>query len=97
MTEKQDEYEEIDAIYTEEKKQLSELEEKFKVLSEEYDAIMEERRKAMIAKELQNQDDLIQKSAATTIQAYFRAYKVRKMLKTKGKKTKKSKKGKKKR
>lgn len=32
MGEKQDEYEEIDAVYTEEKKQLNELEERFKTL-----------------------------------------------------------------
>lgn len=32
MGEKQDEYEEIDAVYTEEKKQLNELDERFKTL-----------------------------------------------------------------
>ena len=32
MGEKQDEYEEIDGVYTEEKKQLNELEERFKTL-----------------------------------------------------------------
>merc|ERR1712168_507925 len=40
MNEKQDEYEDIDIVYTEEKKRLNELEEKFKVLSEEHDKIL---------------------------------------------------------
>lgn len=35
MGEKQDEYEEIDGVYTEEKKQLNELEERFKTLEVE--------------------------------------------------------------
>lgn len=81
MTEKQDEYEEIDAVYTEEKKQLNELEEKFQVLAEEYDKIMEERRIERERREAADKDYKLKKEAATIIQAYFRAYKVRKVLK----------------
>jgi len=83
MGEKQDEYEQIDVVYTEEKKQLSELEEKFQVLCEEYDKIMEERRIAREKKEVEDKDFTMKKEAATVIQAYFRAYKVRKLLKIK--------------
>lgn len=36
MGEKQDEFEEIDGVYTEEKKQLNELEERFKTLEVSY-------------------------------------------------------------
>lgn len=86
MGEKQDEYEQIDAVYTEEKKQLSELEEKFKVLEEEYNKIMEERRIAKEEKEARELELAHQMKAAITIQAYFRAYKVRKALKNKAKK-----------
>ena len=39
MTRKQNEYDEIHALYEEEKKQLSELEEKFKPLEEEYQKV----------------------------------------------------------
>jgi len=96
MGEKQDEYEKIDAEYTIEKKQLSELEEKFKVLEEEYDKIMEERRIAKEEKEARELELAHQMKAAVTIQAYFRAYKVRKALKNKSKKGGKGGKGKKK-
>lgn len=94
MGEKQDEYEKIDAEYTIEKKQLSELEEKFKVLEEEYDKIMEERRIAKEEKEARELELAHQMKAAVTIQAYFRAYKVRKALKNKSKKGGKGGKGK---
>uniref|UniRef100_H2YX44 Dynein regulatory complex protein 10 n=1 Tax=Ciona savignyi TaxID=51511 RepID=H2YX44_CIOSA len=86
MGEKQDEYEQIDAVYTQEKKQLSELEEKFSVLQEEYDKIMEERRIAREIKEAKELELALMMKAAITIQAFFRAYKVRKALKSKAKK-----------
>uniref|UniRef100_F6YJY4 Dynein regulatory complex protein 10 n=1 Tax=Ciona intestinalis TaxID=7719 RepID=F6YJY4_CIOIN len=88
MGEKQDEYEQIDAVYGEEKKQLSELEEKFSVLEEEYDKIMEERRIAREIKEAKELELSLMMKAAITIQAFFRAYKVRKALKSKAKKGK---------
>jgi len=81
MNEKQDEYEDIDIVYTEEKKRLNELEEKFKVLSEEHDKILEERK---LKKEEKNKQDLDKRAkieAATLIQAHFRAFKLKKVFK----------------
>jgi len=95
MNEKQDEIDQIELVYAEEKKQLNELQEKFAVLSEEYETIMDERRVARQKKETEENDTNERREAATTIQAYFRAYRVRKVLKAKEKKNRK-KKGKKK-
>lgn len=81
MAEKQDEYEEIDAVYTEEKKRLNELEEKFAVLSEEYNKIIEERRLVREKKEAEEAEFIARTDAATFIQAHFRAWRVRKVLK----------------
>ncbi|CAH1802029.1 unnamed protein product [Owenia fusiformis] len=96
MGERQDEFEEIDAVYTEEKKQLNELEERFKTLEAEYNSIMEERRISRERREAQEREMQAAVKAATTIQAYWRSFKVRKALKArkKGKKGK-GKKGKK--
>ena len=91
----QDEFEEIDAVYTEEKKQLNELEERFKTLEEEYTQIMEERRIAREKREAAEREMAMTVGAATTIQAFWRSFKVRKALKSKKKKGKKGKKGKK--
>ncbi|KAK6192225.1 hypothetical protein SNE40_003732 [Patella caerulea] len=97
MGERQDEYEEIDEIYTEEKKQLHELEERFKTLETEYKQIQEERRLARERREKAEQEMARMIRAATTVQAFWRSYKVRKALKAKKKKGggKKGKKGKK--
>lgn len=89
----QDEYEEIDLIYTEEKKQLLELEERFAALEKEYLAIMEERRIAREKRERAQRELNMLVKAATTIQAFWRSYKVRKAL-AKKKKKQKGKKGK---
>ena len=43
----QDQYEEIDAVYTEEKKQLNEIEERFKTLEVEYDQVSYRRCKTL--------------------------------------------------
>ncbi|XP_041348856.1 dynein regulatory complex protein 10-like [Gigantopelta aegis] len=86
MGERQDEYEEIDAVYTEEKKQLHELEERFKTLEAEYLQIMEERRAAREKREQAERELALMVKAATTIQAFWRSYKVRKALKSKKKK-----------
>lgn len=94
MTKKQNEYDEIHALYDEEKKQLLELEEKFKPLSEEYKKIMEERRTVEALRRIQ--EDALNKKvkAAVVIQSYWRGFKLRKGLfkKAKGKKGKKGKK-----
>ncbi|KAL5016776.1 hypothetical protein ScPMuIL_006365 [Solemya velum] len=86
MGERQNEYEEIDAVYTEEKKQLNELEERFKTLESEYQQIMEERRVARDRREAAERDLALMVKAATTIQAFWRSFKVRKALKARKKK-----------
>lgn len=86
MGERQDEYEEIDAVYTEEKKQLHELEERFKTLEAEYQQIMEERRLARERREAAERELALMVKASTTIQAFWRSFKVRKALKTRKKK-----------
>lgn len=92
----QDELEELSVIYAEEKKQLHDLEERFKVLEEEYDQIMEERRIAQEKREEAERELRNMVKAATLLQAFWRAYKCRKALKAKQKKSKKGKNTKKK-
>lgn len=94
MGERQNEYEEIDAVYTEEKKQLHELEERFKTLEEEYQQIMEERRLARERREAAEREMALMVKASTTIQAFWRSFKVRKALKARKKKGGGKKKGK---
>ncbi|KAI8911719.1 hypothetical protein EDD86DRAFT_203094 [Gorgonomyces haynaldii] len=96
MEEKQAEIDDLTVIYNEEKSHLDELQSRFQDLQKEYDAVLEERKKAeQIKKEKQM---LIEKrnQAATKIQALWRGYKTRKDLKKakndKGKKDKKKKK-----
>lgn len=86
LGERQDEYEEIDTVYTQEKKQLLELEERFATLEKEYLSIMEERRVARSKLEKAQRELEMLVKAATTIQAFWRSYKVRKALKAKAKK-----------
>ncbi|KAL8621514.1 hypothetical protein ACOMHN_026186 [Nucella lapillus] len=86
LGERQDEFEEIDAIYTEEKKQLQELEERFRTLEKEYVGIMDQRRLAREKREKAERELAMMVKAATTIQAFWRSYKVRKALKQRKKK-----------
>jgi len=79
----QNEYEEIDAVYTEEKKQLNELEERFHVLETEYNRIMDERRRTREAREAAERHLQTLIRAALTIQAFWRSFKVRKAIKAK--------------
>ena len=81
-------------MYTKEKKELNELEERFKTLETEYKQIMEERRIARERREAAERELQMCIKAATTIQAFWRSFKVRKALKSK-KKKKGGKKGKK--
>eukprot|EP00794_Sanderia_malayensis_P009300 gene9300-10281_t len=98
MGERQDEFDELDSIYTEEKRQLKILEERFETLEGEYKTIMEERRIAREKREAAERELKAMIKAATFIQAFWRAFKMRKALKNKKKKGKKGKgKGKKKR
>lgn len=86
MGERQDEYEEIDEVYTQEKTQLHELEERFKTLEAEYQQIMEERRLARERREAAERELALMVKASTTIQAFWRSFKVRKALKSRKKK-----------
>ncbi|RXM98193.1 IQ domain-containing protein D [Acipenser ruthenus] len=90
MGEKQVELEQLHAVYTEEQGELKELEEHFAVLDQEYSQIMEERRLAREKKEQEERELVLMIRAATLIQALWKGYKVRKMMKSK----KKGKKGK---
>ena len=90
----QDEFDALDAIYTEEKRQLSELEERFKTLEKEYLEIMEARRIAKEKAEAAERELNLKIRAARLIQSLWRAHKARKALKSKKKKGK-GKKGKK--
>jgi len=78
-----DEYEDIDAVYSEEKKQLNELEERFHVLETEYQRIMDERRRAREVREAAERHLQTLIRASLTIQAFWRSYKVRKLIKAK--------------
>ena len=93
MGERQDEFDQLDKVYTEEKKQLNELEERFRTMEKEYRDIMEERRIAREKAEEANRELQAMIKAATLIQSFWRAFKARKQLKNKKKKGKKGKKG----
>ncbi|NWI90756.1 DRC10 protein, partial [Pitta sordida] len=95
MAQKQATYEEIDAVYSEEKAQLALLREKHSLLLQEHSQIEEERRMLRQKEEEELQEEARRKRAATCIQAVWRGYLVRSVIKAKMKK-KKKKKGKKK-
>lgn len=82
----QAEYEDLDAIYTEEKAQLNELEERFKTLETEYTTIVEERRIAREKRDREDRELAVMIKAATVVQSFWRSYKCRKALKSKKKK-----------
>ncbi|NWI10053.1 DRC10 protein, partial [Crypturellus soui] len=89
MGEKQAEYEELYAVYSEEKAQVSLLQEKHSVLTPEYSQIAEER-SVREQKRKQDSDELVTMTiAATRIQAFWRGYLVRSLFKIKRKKKKK--------
>jgi len=91
----QDEYEAIDAVYMEEKKQLNELEDRFHVLEAEYNRIMDERRRAREVRETAERHLQTMIRASLTIQAFWRSFKVRKAIKAKKRRGAVQKKGKK--
>ncbi|KAK4813203.1 hypothetical protein QYF61_018004 [Mycteria americana] len=91
MGEKQAEYEEVHAAYTEEKAQLSLLMEKRAVLLQEYSQIEEERRIQEKKKEQALKEFTTMTTAAIRIQAFWRGYLVRSLFKSKRKKKKKGK------
>ncbi|NXF46061.1 DRC10 protein, partial [Oceanites oceanicus] len=89
MGEKQAEYEEVHAAYTEEKAQLSLLTEKHAVLLQEYSQIEEERRIRQKKEEQALKELTTRTRAAIRIQAFWRGYLVRSLFKSKKKKKKK--------
>ncbi|XP_062999767.1 dynein regulatory complex protein 10 isoform X1 [Elgaria multicarinata webbii] len=93
MIEKQEEIEEIDVVYTVEKAQLAELREKFALLDQEYSQIKEERRVRQEQREKAEKEMAILVRAATLIQALWKGYLVRSLLRSKRKKKGKGKKG----
>ncbi|XP_038618689.1 dynein regulatory complex protein 10 [Tachyglossus aculeatus] len=88
MGEKQTELEELQAIYAEEKAQLAELQEKHGVLRQEYAQITEERQVTSKKKLEEERELIIMVRAATLIQAFWKGYLIRSLLKSKRKKKK---------
>ncbi|XP_043846166.1 dynein regulatory complex protein 10 isoform X2 [Dromiciops gliroides] len=82
------EYEELDEIYTEEKAQLAELREKHAVLIQEFVQIREERLINSKKKLEAEKEMALMVRSATLIQAFWKGYLVRSLLKSKRKKKK---------
>ena len=74
----QDEYDEVAAQYKIEKAQLDELEIRFAPLNEEYQIIMEERADIYRAQSSEEREENRRLLSAMAIQAWWRAYLVRK-------------------
>ncbi|XP_039581921.1 dynein regulatory complex protein 10 isoform X1 [Passer montanus] len=94
MTEKQTTYEEVQAVYKEEKEQLSLLMEKHAMLLQEYTQIEEERKMLKEKEEEAAKEEARRNNAATCIQAFWKGYLVRSIYKSKLKKGKGKGKGK---
>ncbi|NXA84381.1 DRC10 protein, partial [Thryothorus ludovicianus] len=81
MTEKQATYDEVQAVYNEEKEQLSVLMEKHALLLQEYTEIEEERRVLKGKEEEAAREEARKNNAATCIQAFWKGYLVRSIYK----------------
>ncbi|XP_036352334.2 dynein regulatory complex protein 10 [Ochotona princeps] len=91
MSEKQEEYEDLEAVHKEEKAQLEELKRKHDVLVEEYSQIHTER-ELLSKKRTEAEREMVRMvRAATLIQAVWKGYLVRSMLRSKKKKRAKAK------
>ncbi|KFO66078.1 IQ domain-containing protein D, partial [Corvus brachyrhynchos] len=88
MAEKQATYEEVEAVYNEEKAQLALLMEKHALLLQEYTEIEEERRMLKEKAEEAAREAARRNDAATYIQAFWKGYLVRSIYKSKLKKGK---------
>ena len=80
-------------MYEADKAELSELQARFEVLEKQYNAIMEERRLLEEEEARKLEEERQQSQAATAIQAAWRGYQFRKMMRSKAKKTGKKGKG----
>jgi len=74
-------------MYEADKAELSGLQARFEVLEKQYNAIMEERRLLEEEEARKLEEERQQRQAATAIQAAWRGYQFRKMLRHKAKKT----------
>lgn len=91
LTPTQDEYEELDSVYKEEKAQLEELKQKHDVLMEEFNQIRAEQ-EINSRKRMEAEQELVRMvRAATVIQAVWKGYLVRSLLRSKRRKRSKSK------
>ncbi|XP_040842815.1 dynein regulatory complex protein 10-like isoform X1 [Ochotona curzoniae] len=91
MSEKQEEYEDLEVVHKEEKAQLEELKRKHDVLVEEYSQIRTER-EILSKKRMEAEHEMVRMvRAATIIQAVWKGYLVRSMLRSKKKKRAKAK------
>ncbi|XP_029778067.1 dynein regulatory complex protein 10 isoform X2 [Suricata suricatta] len=88
MSEKQDEYEELDAIHKEEKVQLEELKQRHNLLLEEFAQIRAEQEVNAKRRMEAEQEMLHMVRAATLIQAVWKGYLVRSLLRSKKKRSK---------
>ncbi|XP_032953121.1 dynein regulatory complex protein 10 [Rhinolophus ferrumequinum] len=86
MSEKQDEYEELDIIHKEEKAQLEQLKDRHKALLEEFSQIRAEQ-EINSKKNLEAEQEMVRMvRAATLIQAVWKGYLVRSVLRSKKRK-----------
>ncbi|XP_014673512.1 PREDICTED: IQ domain-containing protein D-like [Priapulus caudatus] len=86
MGDRQFTYERIYGEYREESDQLMELEDRYDVLETQHRAIVEERRIEAEDRERRAREMALNARAAIIIQAYWKSFKVRKMLRAKSKK-----------
>lgn len=86
----QDEYEELDSVHKEERVQLEELRQRHDVLVEEFAQIRQEREVSSRKRMEADQEMVRMVRAATLIQAVWKGYLVRSMLRSKRKKRAKS-------
>ena len=77
-------------MYEADKAELSQLQARFEILEKQYNAIMEERRLIEEEKARKLKEEKQQNEAATAIQAAWRGYQFRKLMRKKGKKGKKT-------
>ncbi|XP_041058254.1 dynein regulatory complex protein 10 [Carcharodon carcharias] len=88
LQEKQDEYEHLLKIHTDEAVLLFELEQKMNMLEPEYSQIVEERKIKAEEKKAKEQQAYLMGKAAVTIQSFWKGYKVRQLMKALKKKKK---------
>ena len=91
----QDEYDLHTRMYEANKKDLAKLQTRFEILEKQYLAIIEERRLAEEENARKQEEERKQNKAAAAIQAVWREYQFKKLLRRKSKKSSKKDKGKK--